>query len=168
MTAYVIVLYDRYGDAEAAVRDLDTAAIPADDISVVASNLGDRYATQIKADSPAGAGSTGRLQDVLEIRAIPGVGPVVAGGWLVATSVGSGLIDNLVRGGIAKEEAQVYAEGVRRGGTIVVVRAGLESASQIRAILQGRPWVDPATRGRAYRGAGWSGFDENAPPYIPD
>lgn len=168
MTAIVITLYDQFGDAEAAIRDLGEAMIPADDVSVIASNLDDRYATRIKAGSPAGAGSAGRLQPPVEIRALSGIGPVVVGGWLAAATTGGGLIDALVQGGIVKKDAQLYLEGIRRGGTIVVVRAEVDAASPIRAILRGRPWVDPAARARAYRDTGWSGFDENAPPYIPD
>lgn len=62
--------------------------------------------------------------------AIPGVGPVVAAGWLIATLTGAGigagaggLIGALTGAGVSHGEANVYAEGIRRGGTLVTVRA---------------------------------------------
>jgi hypothetical protein len=54
--------------------------------------------------------------------AIPGVGPVVAAGWLVATLTGvaaggaaGGVIGALTQSGVSKEDAEIYAEGLRRG-----------------------------------------------------
>jgi hypothetical protein len=62
----------------------------------------------------------------LGLLAIPGVGPVVAAGWLVATAVGAvagaatgGLIGGLTGAGVSEDDAHVYAEGVRRGGSLV-------------------------------------------------
>ncbi len=56
--------------------------------------------------------------------AIPGLGPVVAAGWLASTAVGAavggatgGLLGALKEAGHSDEEANVYAEGVRRGVT---------------------------------------------------
>ena len=62
----------------------------------------------------------------LGLMAIPGVGPVVAAGWLVATLAGAaaggvtgGAVGALTEAGISKDEADVYAEGLRRGGAVV-------------------------------------------------
>ena len=67
----------------------------------------------------------------LGLLAIPGIGPVVAAGWLAATAAGAaaggatgGIIGALSRSpASAKTKPHVYAEGVRRGGTLVTVRA---------------------------------------------
>jgi len=74
-------------------------------------------------------GSGAGLLTGLGLMAIPGVGPVVAAGWLVATAVGAlaggatgGVIGALTQTGVSDEDAQVYAEGVRRGGSLVTVR----------------------------------------------
>ena len=55
--------------------------------------------------------------------AIPGLGPVVAAGWLASTLVGAGigaaaggLTGSLTDVGVSHEDAYAYAEGVRRGG----------------------------------------------------
>jgi hypothetical protein len=61
--------------------------------------------------------------------AIPGLGPVVAAGWLTATAVGAaagaatgGIVGALTEAGVSKDDASLYAEGVRRGGTLVSAR----------------------------------------------
>ena len=59
----------------------------------------------------------------------------------------------------------VYAEGVRRGGTLLSVRAPNGLVEDIEAILYRHSPVDIHVRGEAYRNAGWTGFDEAAPPY---
>ena len=51
-----------------------------------------------------------------------GLGPVVAAGWLASTAVGiaagaatGGVVGALTEAGVSKEDAPLYAEGVRRG-----------------------------------------------------
>ena len=95
MHATIIALYDQFGDAAGSIRHLEATGIAADDISVVASNLGDRYATLLKANSRVGAGGGYSLQATLEIRAIRGVGAVAARGWLLAAATDGGLIESL-------------------------------------------------------------------------
>jgi hypothetical protein len=63
----------------------------------------------------------------LSLIAVPGFGVVAALGPIVATgilgAVAGGLVGSLVDAGVPMDEAQHYAEGVRRGGTLVVVNA---------------------------------------------
>ena len=98
----------------------------------------------------------------LGMLAIPGVGPVVAAGWLIATAVGAGigaagggLLGSLVGAGVSETDAHVYAEGVRRGGTLVTVRADEGQRANVEAILARYSGVDAATRGTEYRAGGW-------------
>ena len=98
--------------------------------------------------------------------AIPGVGPVVAAGWLATTALGAvaggaagGVIGALTQAGVDEEDAHVYAEGVRRGGTLVTVRADEAIALRADTILD-RSGVTASARGDAYREGGWSKFDE--------
>jgi hypothetical protein len=115
----------------------------------------------------------------LGMLAIPGLGPVVAAGWLASTAVGAavgaaaggatgGILGALKDAGHSDEEAHVYAEGVRRGGTLVSVKADEADASRMQAILDGRRGYDAATRGAAYRETGWSAFDPDAPAWSSD
>lgn len=115
----------------------------------------------------------------LGMLAIPGLGPVVAAGWLASTAVGAavgaaaggatgGILGALKDAGHSDEDAHVYAEGVRRGGTLVSVKADEADAPRLQAILDGRNGFDAAARGAAYRESGWSAFDPDAPAYSSD
>ena len=101
----------------------------------------------------AGAAIGGTLGDVagllagLGMLAIPGLGPVVAAGWLVSTvalgvsgGIIGGIIGALTQSGISEDEANAYAEGVRRGGALVVARVAGDRASA----RYGDPRIPPA------------------------
>lgn len=116
----------------------------------------------------------------LGMLAIPGLGPVVAAGWLVSTAVGAltgaaaggaagGILGALKDAGHTDEDAHVYAEGVRRGGSLVSVKThDTTQAATAERILQGRSGVTAADRMGSYKGSGWSQFDENATPYTTE
>jgi len=189
MTQTVTALYDTYDAAVSAVNALEAAGVPHSDISIVSNNADDRYnkdrATDAAEDAGKGAGvgavvgGVGGLLTGLGLLAIPGVGPVVAAGWLIATAAGAatgavvggaagGLVGALTGAGVPERDANFYAEGVRRGGTLVTARVDDARASTARDILQRYKAVDPALRGAAYREGGWTAFDEKAPPYTAD
>src|SRR5689334_23016278 len=134
-------VYDSYGQASAVVKDLEASGIPSADISMVANkyvsqryaNVDDASATGTGAGIGAGVGGTAGLLAGLGLMAIPGLGPVVAAGWLAATAVGAlaggaagagigGLVDALKHSGVPEEHADLYAETIRRGGTLVTAR----------------------------------------------
>lgn len=100
----------------------------------------------------------------LGLLAIPGVGPVVAAGWAVATLAGAGvgaaaggLLGSLTGAGLSEDEAHAYAEGVRRGGTLVTVRADDATADRVAGILREHGSVDMDQRAQGWRGEGWTG-----------
>lgn len=186
MTKTVTGLYDDYSDARAAVSALEARGVPSADISIVSNNADDRYSKDTNAAEGAGAGAgigaavggVGGLLTGLGIMAIPGVGPVVAAGWLAATAVGAvagavaggaagGLIGAMTESGVPEEHAHVYAEGVRRGGTLVTARVDESLYAEAEAILRQSTWVDPAERRAAYAEQGWTRFDETLDPYGP-
>ena len=187
-THTITALYDRYEDASAAVSKLEGAGVPHSDISIVGNNEGDRhsgYVSTTTADpnhsrttqhAEAGAGTGATIGTVLGggagllaglgLLAIPGVGPVVAAGWLVATLTGAGvgaavgsLAGSLTGAGVSEADAHTYAEGVRRGGTLVTVRADDVIASRVVSILEEHGSVDVDERARGWQSEGWSGPD---------
>jgi hypothetical protein len=196
MSVTVSRLYDDPQAAHRAVMDLEAAGIPSDDISLVASNAdnwyrGDKKTTR-KVDRDldnvddraegAGAGAgigailggTAGLLAGLGIMAIPGIGPVVAAGWLAATATGAvaggavgGIIGALTQSGVPKEEAELYAEGIRRGGTLVTARVPDGDRARCEAIMN-QAAVNIRDRETMYRESGWSGFDPNAKPYSAE
>jgi hypothetical protein len=100
--------------------------------------------------------------------AIPGLGPVVAAGWLVAALTGAGagaatggLLGALTTAGVDEADAHVYAEGVRRGGNLVTVRTDETRAAQAESILARHGPVDTARRGADYRAGGWTGYRDD-------
>lgn len=181
-------LFDTYSDAEAAVSNLEAAGISSSDISIVSNNADGRYkdgennaaeGAGTGAGIGAGIGGAGGLLTGLGLLAIPGVGPVVAAGWLAATAAGAvagavvggatgGIIGALTDNGVSEADAHVYAEGVRRGGTLVTARVEETRQAEAEAILKGSNWVDPALRRRNYEEGGWKGFDPALDPYTPD
>jgi hypothetical protein len=142
----------------------------------------DRDGVDDRAEGAAAGGGIGAtvggaagLLAGLGLLAIPGIGPVVAAGWLAATAVGAaagaatgGIIGALSQSGIGEDDAHVYAEGIRRGGTLVTVRGVPEAEkTRVEALLD-RSAVNIRDRGAAYRKSGWSKFDPNAPVYTSD
>jgi hypothetical protein len=189
MTTTVAALFDSYTAAKPAVDALENAGISSSDISVIAHNgdgrIVDKNRTNAGADAGAGAGigavvgGAGGLLAGLGMMAIPGVGPVVAAGWLIATAVGAvggaavgatagGIIGSMTNAGVDEREANLYAEGVRRGGALVAVRAEGNDAVKARDILDRYRPVDPIAREAAYRQGGWRSFDEAAPLYTAE
>jgi hypothetical protein len=181
-------LFDTHDQAAAAVRALRDTGVRSEDISLVANNA-DGYVIEEDNEAAEGAGAgagigailggAGGLLAGLGTLAIPGVGPVVAGGWLLSTAIGAlagaavggaagGLIGALTEAGISEPEAHVYAESVRRGGTLVTARVEDAKADAADAILHQQNRVDIGERRRAYEAEGWERFDEDAPAYTPD
>jgi len=186
MSRTLTCLYDDYDVALETARDLEAGGVPTGDISLIANNAENRYAPAAAADTTAHAGTGAGVGSVLGgsvgllaglgFLAVPGIGPVVGLGWLVATAVGAvtgaavgaatgGMIGSLTETGVTEADANVYAEGVRRGGTLVSVRIPDAMAREAEAILYRHHPVDVRVRGDAYRSGGWTRFDETAPPY---
>lgn len=100
----------------------------------------------------------------LGLLAIPGIGPVVAAGWLVATVTGAGvgaaaggLIGALTGAGLSGAEAETFAEGVRRGGTLVTVRVDEARAERVMELLERAGSIDLDERAQDWRAQGWTG-----------
>ena len=192
MTVTISRLFDTYSDAQRAVSDLEAAGVPHSDISIIANNSDNWYSTDKKVDRDrdgvddraegagagagigAGVGGAAGLLAGLGLLAIPGLGPVVAAGWLAATAVGAaagaasgGIIGALTEAGVSKDDSDAYAEGVRRGGTLVSARVADSDRGRLDAILN-RSAVNLQNRRAAWQKAGWNSYDPAAEPYTAD
>ena len=194
MTTTISRLYNSHREARAAVRDLEAAGVDHGDISILVSNADSSYdektgtfpdrdldGTDDRAEAAgtgagigAVAGGTVGALTGLGLLAIPGVGPIVAAGWLVATLTGAaagaatgGLVGALTQAGVSKEDADVYAEALRRGGALVSARVEDNDASRLQSIID-RSSVRVPDRAAAYRASGWKSFDPAAAPYTPE
>jgi stress response protein YsnF len=193
MAKTVVGLFDNASDAENAVQQLTNAGIDRSDVSLLANNADNRYAVNeagapdrdrgdreaqgaaVGAGTGAIVGGIAGLLVGLGVFAIPGIGPVLAAGWIGTTLAGAGigaiaggLIGALVRMGIPEEHAHLYAEGVRRGGTLVLVRADDATAENAADILRRNGAVDIDRRAEDYQTTGFTRFDEAAQPYTAD
>ncbi|MDP3076068.1 hypothetical protein [Bradyrhizobium sp.] len=194
MTVTISRLYDTYSDAEKAVRGLEAAGVPHSDISIVANNADSWWSSDKKIDRDrdrdgvddraegagtgagigAGIGGAAGLLAGLGLLAIPGLGPVVAAGWLASTALGAaagaatgGVVGALTEAGVSKEDAPLYAEGVRRGGTLVTARVAETDRARFDAVLN-QSAVNLRDRSAAWQKSGWKSFDPASKPYGAD
>ena len=182
MTRVVSYLFDDYQSARSAVTALHQAGFTSNEVSLVASNSDKRYVEEDGASGAAtGAGVGGAvgagagILTSLGVLAIPGLGPLVAAGILATTlattaagAAAGGLIGSLIDYGVPEEDAHLYAEGIRRGGTLVTVRASIDRAAKAEAILEQHQPVDADARRDYYAQSGWSTYDPKAPAYSVD
>jgi len=190
MAKQVVGLFDNMADAHGAVQELTNAGFTSDNISIVANNASgettnyDSSGSEAAEGAGAGAvggavlGGLGGLLVGLGALAIPGVGPVIAAGTLATalgtTAVGAGLgaaagglVGALVGAGIPEDDANLYAEGIRRGGALVTVQASTDAeADRAADILDRYNVVDIDERGASYRSSGWNRFDDSDTTYA--
>jgi uncharacterized membrane protein len=176
MTLTITRSYDSYETAAEVVEDLEEAGISSSEMSVVGRDERAKDSNAAEgAGIGAGIGGAAGLLAGIGMLAIPGIGPVVAAGWLASTAAGAvagaaagGLVGSFTSAGVNEEEAHYYAETVRRGGTVVSVKAADEHAATIERIMDGASPIDRESRTAQWRQEGWTRFDEKAPPYTPN
>jgi uncharacterized protein (TIGR02271 family) len=84
---------------------------------------------------------------------------------LVGAGVGAatgGLIGALGESGVPPEQAEYYAEGVRRGGALVTAQVPDENIDRAISILDRYDPIDIQRRASEWRASGWTGFDNDA------
>ena len=172
MTRTVSRLYDSYGDAQRAVAGLEAAGYSTSEVGMVSRYRDDNTladtATGTATGATAGAvlgGGTGLLA-ALGIIAIPGIGPLVAAGVLATTMVGAaggslvgGLLGALTNHGVSEDDAHLYSEAVRRGGSLVTVKTDDSRAAKAESILDANRPINTRERREAYTSTGWSQDD---------
>jgi hypothetical protein len=173
--------FSNYRDTELALIELQSTGFPMNKVSVVGENLDNSEIAGASAgkgtDEKVGGGAkagatagvvTGGLIGLLGsigALAIPGVGPVMAGGALATlladTAIGGaigaatgGLLGGLVGLGVPEEKAKAYNDRVSRGEYLVVVEgtdADLATAQGIMSVRGIHDWAIydvPADTGR--------------------
>jgi hypothetical protein len=194
MTRTIVALYDDLSMAQHVVTDLVKAGVPRDNISLVANDVTGQYGTYVgtdaagtddavTADEGAGFGAvvgalTGALVS-LGALAVPGVGPVLAAGPLLAALGGGaigavagaatgGIVAGLVKTGVSEQDARYYAEGVRRGGAVLSATVEDSTAPRVQEIMNRHNPVSIDQRAEYWRSSGWNTFDEKAKPYSSE
>lgn len=182
MSKTIVVMYDDIAVARQVVEDLVNADFDRSSISLITNDAQNQYGhyldegytareDAVTAAEGAGFGAvvgglTGVLVGVAALT-IPGIGlaiaagPVVAGlTGLLAGAVTGGVVGALVKSGVPEDEAPYYAEGIRRGGTLV----SLDTADTLRAndIMNRYGPINIHERSNVWRQAGWQGFNAAA------
>jgi hypothetical protein len=86
---------------------------------------------------------------------------------VVAGGAAGGRLGALAGSGTSKENAELYMEAVRRGGSVVTARVPDEDEPRYAAILD-RSAVNITQRAGLWRKNGWQGYDPAAPAYTAD
>jgi hypothetical protein len=139
----VVGLFHDAAQAELAIRGLKDQGFTADDIGVLMRDgqrqqqLADAGGGKVSGAATTGAIGGGVAGGVIGLLAgvgalaIPGIGPIIAGGALASTLAGAGIgaaaggvIGALVGMGIPEEDARFFERGVRSGGVLITVKAG--------------------------------------------
>jgi uncharacterized protein (TIGR02271 family) len=139
----VVGLFNDQPAAEAAIRRLTAAGFLEQDIGVAVRDreqqqtLTEGTGAQAAEDATKGAVGGGVVGGVIGLLAgvgalaIPGIGPIIAGGALASTLAGAGigaaaggLIGALVGMGVPEEDARHFEHGFQQGGILVTVQAG--------------------------------------------
>lgn len=175
----VVGTYDNIQTAYAIANDLIAAGYSSNDISVIAHDRDSAYAPYVDVntaettdDVSAGAGigaavgGLGGLLVGLSAFAIPGVGPVIAAGPLLAAIAGAGvgavtggIVGALVDMGIPDEEAHIYSEGLRRGHVLVIAQVPDSSVNAVTEMMERPGLVDIHRQADTWRASGWKRFD---------
>jgi hypothetical protein len=190
----LVALYHNMSDAQSALDELVRSGIDRTKISLVANNTTGEYTDYVNstyntedavtaADGAAfGAASGGIIGALVGLGAlaIPGIGPVIAAGPLVAALAGGavGVLAGAPTGGIVAglvkthhidaEDAEMYAEGIRRGDTLVTVQVDDADVSRTRDILNKYNPTDVHNDASTWRSEGWSSFDASTTPTTDD
>lgn len=180
----VSALYENFDSARNAVTDLVNAGFNRDNISLIVNDRDGIYRDRIgdvsedvSGSEGAGFGAVVGALVGLGAMLIPGVGPVIAAGPLVAGLVGAGvgaaagavtggITASLIDSGMDEESAHFYAEGVRRGNSLVSIQVEDAHAHEAANILNSYHPIDAKTRTEEWRAGGWTGFHPDAPDYY--
>jgi uncharacterized protein (TIGR02271 family) len=178
MTKTVVGTYRDIQTARNVVDDLVNAGFDRANISIVANDPDKHYSSYVDrnvddtddvaqgAGIGAAIGGIGGLLIGLGALAIPGIGPIVAAGPIAAALAGAGIgavtggiIGALVDLGIPEEEAQIYAESIRKGNVLVTAQVPDNRVDEASRIMERSGLIDLERHAEEWRAGGWTGFD---------
>lgn len=77
-------------------------------------------------------------------------------------------LEDLTRHGVPRDEAEFFVEGLRRGGSLVVLRTDEARAIEAAELMNDHEAVSRDERLAAWREDGYEGYDADAPPYTEE
>jgi hypothetical protein len=173
-------LFHNQADAERAIQQLKQEGFSESQIGVAIKDphqqkdLIEGTGTQAAEGAATGAIGGGVLGGVIGLLAgvgalaIPGVGPIIAGGTLASTLAGAGvgaaaggLLGALAGLGVPEEDARHFDQGFRAGATLVTVNAGDRTEEARNCLYESGADLGSMGRGRTTRAA-TAGFSRNS------
>lgn len=172
-------MYDDIVVARQIVEDLVNADFERSSISFITNDAHNQYShyldenytpreDAVTAVEGAGFGAvigtlTGVLVGVAAL-VVPGIGLAIVAGPIVGGLTGAlagaltgGIVGALVKSGVPEDVAPYYAEGIRRGGTLISIETS--DTLQAEDIMNRNGSVNIHERINQWRGDGWTGFD---------
>lgn len=156
----IVGLFGNHEDANNAVTELEDLGYGPDDLNIVARDKAVKReieTTDSNADGATTGATVGGLLGLLAgvgLITIPGIGPILAAGPLVAAlgsaAVGAGvgaaaggIVGALIDAGIPENEAQIYAEGVKKGHILLAVNTADDSEiTEVEEVLDNNNAID--------------------------
>ena len=180
----VVGMFESAKDVNDAVTELMKQGFTKPEISVLArKEVIKETGVDVVSGAEVGAitgGVTGGVVGLLlglSVIAIPGVGWVIAGAefltWIGATllgaaagAIGGGLIGSLTALGLPEHEAHVFAEGIKRGNTLLAVRTVDERAQIASDVMTQFHGLDVDAQRMKLETTGWVAM-EVSPESLP-
>lgn len=186
MDTTLVALYDDPLAARRACERLDGKGVDRSNVSLIANDINGDFSRATGMEAEPGRRPSTAVQET-DVGMVPqpeapwmgreadrmdlhGIGPARVGGQLAPVLTGNGgpacgnLFTCLTDLGVPDDDAHAFAEGVRRGGSLVVVRTAEDRADDIEATLASFHPVDLDERTAAWRAEGWSRFDHAGTP----
>ena len=180
-------VFSSMADAERTALQLEEIGISNDAVGIIAGNEtgkhreylekskhASRSAGAAAASGAATGGGVGILASLV-VLAIPGVGPIIAGGAIATVitglgigAAGGGLISAFHDMSISHEEAPLYEEAVRRGELLVVAQVDDPLEARAADLMIANGGRDIRDVFDTWREQGWSGPKSDPHPYVAD
>lgn len=193
MSTTVVALFRNVEDANQAIGALKTHGVADSQISFLArekivGHLAEKVAvndevnketTEGAAVGAVGGASLGMFAGLMAgigSLVIPGVGPVIAGSALAtlfgASAAGAGvgavtggaLLGGLVKTGVANEDIDIYAEGIKRGGILLAASVDPEQVDTVTRLMYETGAIDTENLRQEWKAEGWEKFDDSQEP----
>ena len=164
MAQTVVGLIENASEAERTVEELLRSGFERKHIGIISPEIGKEAAAALAGGSRGMVygGLGGMLLGAIAL-AIPGIGPVIAAGPVlpllgaVFGAIAGGLIGGLTSKEIPETDAHFYAEGLRRGGTLIIISAENDGLAQsARETMKQHGAVEVQERVEQWAKKGWN------------
>lgn len=181
MAKTVVGLFDDLTGARNSLQELEAAGFKKNDIGLIANDADNwftgRSYNDFAGNTPDTAGTVpgdGAARDITNFVSgfktanLPGMGQVAVAGPLAGSADQNRFIDQLESMGVPDDDANFYAESIRRGDSLLEMQTDDNDAERCAEIMRRNGAIDIHNRFDFFRQSGFNRFDENAPGYTAE